>query len=95
MRSVRRLVANGPTHHRGKHFRLFDDLIRQRAQSIWHTQSECLGSLHVDHQLKLDRRLDRKFARLLASEDPICIGRRTPVLVDENRLRDQAAEFGE
>jgi len=51
---------------RSKQHRLLDDLVRQRAQLIRHGQSECLGGLHVDHQLELDWSLDRKLARLLA-----------------------------
>ena len=40
--------------------------------------------------------LDRKLARLLAFEDAVGIGRRTPVLINKNRaVRDQAAEFSE
>jgi hypothetical protein len=75
-----------------KQHRLLDDLVRQRAQLIRHSQSECFGGLHVDHQLELDWSLDRKLARLLAFEDTVGIGRRTPVLIDENRtVRDQAA----
>ena len=76
--------------------RLLDDLVRQRAQPVRHSQSERLGGLHVDHQHELDRSLNRKLARLLAFEDGVGIGRCTPVLIDENRtVRDQAAEFSE
>ena len=80
----------------GTQHRLLDELVRQRAQLIRHSQSECLGGLRVDHQLELDWSLDRKLAWLLAFEDAVGIGRRTPVLIDENRtVRDQAAKFSE
>src|SRR5882672_11208340 len=99
-RTDRETGASGPKSattglmHRSKHHRPLDDLVRQRPQLIRHSQSECLGGLHADHQLELDWSLDRKLARLLAFEDAVGIGRRTPVLIDENRtVSDQAAEF--
>ena len=47
-----------------------------------HVEVEGLGGLQVDHQLELDRGLDRKLARLRALEDTIDIASRAPVLVD-------------
>ena len=80
-----RFVPIADSMRRSKKHRLLDDLVRQRAQLIRHSRSECLGGLHVDHQLELDWSLDRKLARLLAFEDAVGIGRRTPVLINKNR----------
>ena len=72
----------------------FDHLVRAREQQRRYVEAERLGGLEIDHQLELDRGLDRKIARFRALEDTIDIGRRTPKIVDENRtVGDQAAEF--
>ena len=53
--------------------RLLDHLVGAAEQLCWRFETEGLGSLKVDHQLELDRSLDRKIARLLALEDAIRI----------------------
>jgi hypothetical protein len=84
------------THAAAARVQLFDYLVGECAQFIRYSQSECLGSLHVDHQLELDRSLDRKLARLFAFEDAAGIGRRAPALIDKIRtVGDQAAAFSE
>src|SRR5262252_7192913 len=40
--------------------------------------AECLRAFHIDHQLELDRRLDRQLGGPLATENAIDIGRRAP-----------------
>ena len=61
-----------------------------------HVEAERLGRLEVDHQLELDRGLDRKLARLLALEDAIGIGRCAPKIIDQViSVGQQAAEFSE
>jgi hypothetical protein len=52
---------------------LFDHLVGALLEKQRHVQSERLGSLEIDHQLKLDWGLDGKHARLLALEDAIDI----------------------
>src|SRR2546421_9860516 len=47
-------------------------------QRRWYDEAERLGSLEVDHQLILDRGLDRKLARHLPLEDAIDIARSKP-----------------
>ena len=51
---------------------------RRAASSCQAREAERLGGLQVDHQLELDRRLNRKLAGLGAPEDAIRIGRRSP-----------------
>ena len=58
-------------------------------------KSECLGGLEVNSKLIFGRRLHWS-RRLLALQDAISIGRRTPVLIDKIRaVGDQAAAFSE
>jgi hypothetical protein len=47
-----------------------------------HGEAERFGSLEVDYQLKLGRRLNRKIARLLPLGDAIDIAGGASVLVD-------------
>jgi hypothetical protein len=47
-----------------------------------HVEAERLGGPEVDHQLKLDRSLDGKLARLRTVEDAIGIGRRAPKIIE-------------
>ena len=62
----------------------------------WDRQPERLGSLEIDHQFVLGRRLYRKNSRLLAIEDAIDISGRAPILVDKiGSIGDQAASDGE
>src|SRR4051794_7527732 len=61
-----------------------------------HFESKRFGGPEVDHELKLDRRLDRKLARLRALENAIGIGRRAPKIVDLIiPVGEQTAEFSE
>ena len=61
-----------------------------------HVEAERLGGLEVDHQLELDRGLDRKLARLRALEDAIGIGRRAPKIIEQViSVGQQAADFSE
>jgi hypothetical protein len=50
---------------------LFDDLVGAREKWRWDVQSESLGCLEVDNQLKFCRRLHRKIGWLLATQDAI------------------------
>src|SRR6266542_5280404 len=62
----------------------------------WHLEAESLGGLKVDHQLELDRGLDRKLARLHALEDAVGIGRRAPKIIEPVKsVGQQAAEVSE
>src|SRR5262245_59573531 len=61
-----------------------------------HVEAERRGGLEVDHQLELDRGLDRKLARLRILEDAIGIGRRAPKIIDQvTSVGQQAAELSE
>ena len=67
-----------------------------REQVVRHGEAERLGSLEVEHQLELGRRLNRQVGRLLALEDVIDVAGRLPVLVDVIRpIGDQATVGGE
>ena len=59
----------------------FDHLVGARQHGRRHGEAERLGGLEVDHQLELDRGLDRQVGRLLALEDAIDIAGRLPELV--------------
>ena len=61
-----------------------------------HGEAERLGSLEIDYQLVLGRRLHRQVGGLLALENAIDIGGRATVLVNKIRpIGDQAAVGGE
>src|SRR5262249_14898532 len=54
------------------------------------------GSLEIDDQFVLGRRLHWKIGRLLALEDAVHVAGRTPVLIDDIRpIGDQTAGTGE
>ncbi len=61
----------------------FDHLVGALLEARWHVEAERLGGLEVDGQFELDRRLDRKLARLGALEDAVDISRRTPVVIEK------------
>jgi hypothetical protein len=63
---------------------LFDHLIGPLLKKPRHVEAERRGGLEVDHQLELDRGLDRKLARLRILEDAIGIGRRAPKIIDRS-----------
>ena len=59
-------------------------------------EAQRLGGLEIDHQLELDRGLDRKVGRLRALEDAIGIGRRASIIIDRVvSVGQQAAKFSE
>jgi hypothetical protein len=75
---------------------LLNHLVGALLKAQRHIQAERFGSLEIDHQLELDRGLDRKLARLGALEDAIGIGRRAPIIIDlVISVRQQAADFSE
>src|SRR6478736_1148338 len=74
------LSAN--SRHNAAQQMLFDHLVGAGEQRWRHVEAERLGGLEVDHQLELDRGLDRKLARLRLLEDAVGIGRRAPIIID-------------
>ena len=52
---------------------LFDHLIGSRKQFVWDSESERLGGLEIDDQLKLCWRLHGEIGRLLTLEDAVDI----------------------
>src|SRR6266478_6982950 len=74
--------------------RLFDHLVGAGEQRRRNVEAERLGGFHIDHQLELDRSLDRKLARPCAVEDAIGIARRAPKIIGYvNSVGDQTAEL--
>ena len=74
----------------------FDHFVGGREQVVRHGEAERPGSLEVEDQLELGRRLNRQVGRLLALEDAIDAAGRLPVLVDVIRpIGDQATVGGE
>ena len=70
---------------------LFDHLIGSRKQFVWDGESERLGGLEIDDQLKLCRRLQWKIGRLLTLEDAVDVPCRQAKLFAANvTIRDQA-----
>ena len=60
----------------------FDHLVGALLENPRHVETERLGGFEVDHQLELDRSLDRKLARLRALEDAIGVNGSAPKIVD-------------
>src|SRR3954452_9947113 len=82
--------------HRSKRHHLFNDFVGAQEERLGDRQPDRLCRLVVDHQLELDRGLDRKFARLRTLEDAIGIGRREPKITEQvTSVGQQAAEFSE
>jgi hypothetical protein len=57
----------------------FDYLVGAGEQPGWDVEAECLGSLEIDDQLVIGRRLHWQLGRLLAFKDPIDVAGRAPV----------------
>src|SRR5262245_53242657 len=75
---------------------LFDQIVSASEERLRNGESECLGSLEIDSKLIFGRRLHWQISRLLALQDPISIGRRTPMLIDKIRtIRDQPTALRE
>ena len=75
---------------------LLNHLVGALLKAQRHIQAQRFGSLEIDHQLELDRGLDRKLARLGALEHAIGIGRRAPKNIGRvTSVGQQAAEFSE
>jgi len=51
----------------------FNQLVGDLLEMQWHREAERFGSLEVDDQIEIDRRLDGKLARFRALEDAISI----------------------
>jgi hypothetical protein len=50
--------------------RLFDHLVGEREQPIWHVEAERLGSTEIDDQVEFGRQLHRQVAGFLPFENP-------------------------
>src|SRR6201982_370163 len=61
----------------------FDHLVGAGQPRLRNVETQRLGSLQIDHELVLGRRLHWQVARLLALENAVDIARRAPELVDE------------
>src|SRR5262245_17664261 len=89
-------IAGSRTANNGHRQNSFDDLVSNSHHARWNGEAKRLGGLKIDHQLELDRGLDRKLARLRTLEDAIGIGRREPKIIDQvTTVGQQAAEFSE
>jgi class 3 adenylate cyclase/CheY-like chemotaxis protein len=54
--------------------RSFNHLVRPCEQHRRYIESQCVGSLQIDHQFELGRRLQGKIARIGALQDPVDVG---------------------
>src|SRR5262249_52153892 len=52
----------------------FNHLVPPCEQPRWDSESKCVGSLQIDHQFELGRRLQGKIARISALQDPVDVG---------------------
>ena len=74
----------------------FDHLVGAREKRIRHGEAERLRRLQVDNELKLCWRLDGQRIWARTAQDPVDIGRRTPVHVDVvDAISNQSADLGE
>jgi hypothetical protein len=74
----------------------FDHLVGAREQGIGHGYAKRLGSVEINDEFVLGRRLHGQFGGLLALEDAIDVPGRAAALVDEIRpVGNQAARIGE
>src|SRR5262252_362035 len=75
---------------------LLDHIVGSLLELHWHVEAERLGGLHVDHQLELDRRLDRKLAWLGSLEDAVGIDRRAAEIIgDVSSVGQQGTRLSE
>src|SRR5262245_64933854 len=73
----------------------FDHLVGALLENPRHVETECLNGFEVDHQLELDRSLDRKLARLRTLEDAIGVNGSAPKIIGYiDTVGDQSADFG-
>ena len=79
-----------PTGDLSRCSKLLDHIVGSLLELHWHVEAERLGGLHVDHQLELDRRLDRKLAWLGALEDAVGIDRCAAEIIGEVSCRRSA-----
>src|ERR1700722_5944011 len=71
---------------------LFDHLVRKGNQCGRDSKAKCRGSLEVDNELELVRRLYGKFPRTGAPQDAVDVRRRSPkLLCSVYAIRHQAA----
>src|ERR1700722_11202831 len=54
--------------------RLFDHLVGKHKEQFWDCKSDRLGSLEIDHQFEIRRRLHRKITWRFSFQDSINVG---------------------
>src|SRR2546425_794042 len=90
-------ATNGLMHCSKQYARvsLFNHVVGNGEQPWRKAQTECLGSVEVDHQLEFGRLHDRKVGGLLALENPAGVNAGQATRVRKTRtVAHQAASFG-
>src|SRR5689334_9828697 len=94
---MQKLQSHFRTHTPQQTAGLFlDHLVGGRQEAPRHIEAERLGGLHIDDELILGRRLNRKVSWLLAFEDAVKVACRAYVGVDSRRpVGEETATIGE